>query len=125
MAPVLRDVDRREEGRVRVGIDNVQIARMATLGEGFPRRYLSARELAEYEARAPQRRDEYLAGRFAAKEAYIKASGRTGLEYRRIEVLNDPDGAPRLYVDGVRTGQVSLTHDGIATAIVLLEDERK
>lgn len=110
---------------MKVGIDNVQIVRMATLSPGFPKRILSPRELAEYEVRTPQRRDEYLAGRFAAKEAYIKASGRAGLEYRRIEVLNDPDGAPRLYVDGVRTGQVSLTHDGIATAIVLLDDDER
>ena len=107
---------------MRFGIDNVQISRMKDLYEKFPERILSDREYQEYLARNPSRRDEYLAGRFAAKEAYVKASGRKGMEYRRIEVLDEPDGSPRLYVDGEMTGQVSLTHDGIATALVAIDD---
>lgn len=106
---------------MRIGIDNVLISRCDSLSPRFPERILSERERSEYRERAPARRAEYLAGRFAAKEAYVKASGRRGIGYSRIEVLNGDDGEPVLYVDGVRTGQVSLTHDLVATAVVLLD----
>lgn len=103
---------------MRVGIDNVAIARMKDLSPAFPKRILSPLEYETYLKRPDK--DAYLASRFAAKEAYVKASGRIGLKYSRIEVRNDPTGRPLLYVDGIRTGELSLTHDVIATAIVVL-----
>lgn len=42
----------------------------------------------------------YLARRFAAKEAFIKAYGNTGADFREVQVLNDKDGAPYLHYTG-------------------------
>lgn len=45
----------------------------------------------------------YLAGRFAAKEALLKALGtgwRDGLSWRDIEVSSSPSGAPLLAITG-------------------------
>lgn len=101
-----------------VGIDNVLISRMNHLSKHFPNRILSKREYQLY--LETKDKASFLAGRFAGKEAYIKASGRLGLKYSVIEVLNDEKGKPLLFVEGKRVGEISLTHDFIATAIVLL-----
>lgn len=61
---------------------------------------------------------EHLAGMFAAKEAAMKASGRTGVEHLKLfEVLHTAEGAPRLACAGY---QVSISHDrAYAIAVVL------
>lgn len=107
---------------MKIGIDNVLISRMEKVPERFPERYLSERELKEFQTRSPALKASYLAGRFAAKEAFVKATGRKAVKYRSIEILDDGDGKPHLYVDGVETGHVSITHDFIASAIVWLDD---
>lgn len=108
---------------MRVGIDNVLISRMKSLSPGFAKRYLSLKEYERYESISDiEQKDEYLAGRFAAKEAYVKASGDKSVEYSSIEVISDDDGKPHLLIDGVETGSISITHDFIATAIVILDD---
>ena len=76
----------------------------------------------------------HLAARLAAKEALLKAL-RTGLsgpmQWRDIEVVRDPAGAPRLVVTGavaevlraerVRAASVSLSHTATnAIAVVLV-----
>lgn len=86
-------------------------------------------------------RNRRLAGRFAAKEAFVKAwsSARLGqtpslneVRFRELEILNDPWGRPFLRSSGgtraavARTigtvdVQVSITHDGpMAAAVVIL-----
>lgn len=106
---------------MRVGIDNVLISRIASLSKNFARRYLSPREFEVYSRLKDIHRDSYLASRFAAKEAYVKASGIKNKAYDRIEILDDKDGKPHLYVDGKEEGIISLTHDCVATAIIILE----
>ncbi len=61
-----------------------------------------------------------LAARFAAKEATRKALGDLRLGFTAVEVRCDPDGAPRLFVDGEPSPlSVSLSHDGgMAMAVV-------
>ena len=80
---------------------------------------------------------EHYAGRFAAKEACMKALGRgleDGLRFRDIEVIRAPDGAIELRLSGrARTAaderrmtraHVSLTHTAAtAAAAVVLEGE--
>ncbi len=105
---------------MRFGIDNVLISRIKTLSPSFAKRILSPREYGEYLKTAAK--DEYLASRFAAKEAYVKASGRLRIGYPLIEVLDNAAGKPELYVAGKRTGQVTITHDFIATVLVVLDD---
>lgn len=107
---------------MRVGIDNVLISRMENLNERFPRRYLSNAEYEVYESLPANKRNDFLAGRFAAKEAFVKASGRKDVQYSLVEILDDETGKPHLYVEGREQGIVSITHDYVATAIVILED---
>ncbi len=71
------------------------------------------------------RKIEFLAGRFAAKEAYAKANGtgiREGCEFHQIEILNDELGKPILYFNRHDVkGFVSITHSkDYAAAQVLL-----
>ena len=78
---------------------------------------------------------ERFAGRFAAKEAFMKAIGkgiRQEVWFTQIEVLNRENGQPYIQVNGeaqvwlhtmeVKNIHVSITHTGqYAAAIVILE----
>ena len=82
-----------------IGVDLVEIARIESaqhrFGQRLARRLLAPEELQEY-AQTPQR-SRYLAKRFAAKEALVKALG-TGigreLSWRAIRVAHDTRGRP-------------------------------
>src|SRR5262249_5351120 len=88
-----------------IGIDSVQVARIARVhaeyGEKFVARILTDAER-EYVARwaDPVPR---IAGRFAAKEACMKALGTgwgAGVRWRDIEVRRGPAGAPAAHLSG-------------------------
>jgi holo-[acyl-carrier protein] synthase len=113
---------------VGVGIDVVEIARLAT-ALGRTQR-LAIRLFTEREQDLPVRS---LAARFAAKEAVAKAlGGPRGLLWTDAEVVNGTHGRPELKVygtvaaaaarAGVTRWHVSLSHDGgLATAVVIAE----
>lgn len=73
---------------------------MASVVENTPRivpRILTKEELDIYESRSEKGKLEFLAGRFAAKEAFSKAMG-TGIgkvvSFQNVIVLNDEQGCP-------------------------------
>lgn len=103
---------------MKVGIDNVLIDRMEKVSPSFPKKILSKKEFEQYEKSKSKK--EFLAGRFAGKEAYMKASGNLFKKYDEIEILDDENGKPRLYIENKEEGDISITHDYIATAIVIL-----
>jgi holo-[acyl-carrier protein] synthase len=111
-----------------IGLDVVEIERIAKIIERtnkFSMRILSERERIKYESLLAEKRVEYLAGRFAAKEAYSKAVGTgigAGCEFHQIEILNDEKGKPVLYFDEqLVAGFVSITHTKtVAAAQVIL-----
>jgi holo-[acyl-carrier protein] synthase len=118
---------------LRVGIDLVQVSRIADslerFGQRFTERLFTSAELA-YAASAPELTCERLAARFAAKEAAKKALGLTdGIAWRHIEVARTPSGACELVLHGPAadhagpcTLAVSLSHEGdYATAVVVAE----
>ncbi|WP_347552663.1 holo-ACP synthase [Pseudalkalibacillus hwajinpoensis] len=82
-----------------IGIDLIELERIEkAIGRNaaFPVRILTKIELEEFEKLSGHRRVEYLAGRFASKEAYAKARG-TGigkLSWHDIEVQKSEEGAP-------------------------------
>lgn len=82
----------------KIGIDLVEFEDLkARMSKRFVSRILSERELLIYEKiHHPQRKLEFLGGRFAAKEAYTKAyrSFDKPLNYVDVEVLKDDMGAP-------------------------------
>ena len=108
---------------VGVGIDVVQISRIETQ---IAERVLTEREMVEFEKRG--RKPEYLAGRFALKEAFFKAlgTGLSGNSFKDVEFLTDPRGKPFLNVLKdfelvFNHAHVSLSHDLLAVAVVVLE----
>lgn len=115
-----------------IGIDLVNVAHFKKIAYCTPR--LLTRVFTERERKYCQKnRDSFLhyAARFAAKEAFVKAWGKT-IPPDQIEIQIDSDGRPILAVHG-RTSQliqkskikrkiVSLSHeDQFAIAIVILE----
>ena len=121
---------------IGIGTDIVGLERIGKLlegerGDAFARRVLSASELAYLASkRLPQaRRVEFIAGRWAAKEAVAKALGcgiGGDLAFRDVEVLPDERGKPccrvaRRVAEGLRL-HVSISHaDGWASAFAVAE----
>jgi holo-[acyl-carrier protein] synthase len=111
-----------------VGIDLVEFEDLkARMSARFVHRILSERELALYEKiHHPQRKLEFLGGRFAAKEAYTKAyrSFDEPLNFVDVEVLKDELGAPYI-VSKYRTQdsvEVSISHSpSYVVAICMIE----
>lgn len=116
---------------VGIGIDIVDLEHMAKVVEKTPRiveRILTASELVLYGQRSEKRQLEFLAGRYAAKEAFSKAMG-TGIgqhvTFQNICVLNDGRGCPYIEespFDG--RSFISISHSRqAAVAQVVLEKE--
>ena len=86
---------------VMVGIDIVEVARIERLrevyGDGSCARSLPTQETAYAEGK--RRWAESLAGRFAAKEAFMKAWGRR-LPWKGIEVRSGERGNPFILFRG-------------------------
>ncbi|MFC0472355.1 holo-ACP synthase [Halalkalibacter kiskunsagensis] len=112
-----------------IGIDIVELERIEKVMERQPRfveRILTSAEEKEYGVFSHKRKVEFLAGRFAAKEAFVKAIG-TGISasfsWRDIEVQKEPNGRPTLVVEGLReTVHLSISHSKTyAIAEVIIE----
>lgn len=106
-----------------VGIDIVDIARIGGVferhGERFLEKVFASSEIAR--ARGTKRLQEYLAGRFAAKEAFMKAQGGR-LPWRDIEVLSEK-GRPFIVYRGRRYDGVSISHErSYAVSVVICSD---
>jgi holo-[acyl-carrier protein] synthase len=80
------------------GIDVVSVPRIAAMAGEHGQRFLDrCFTPAEQEYCGRQRRPEHLAGRFAAKEAILKALGtgwRSGIAWTDAEVVLLPSGQP-------------------------------
>jgi holo-[acyl-carrier protein] synthase len=114
---------------IGIGVDTVQLSRFEAKLAETPRlkdRLFLASETVDASIQT-------LAGRFAAKEALIKAlSGEQGIEWHGIEVGKEPSGKPMITLHGatakiaLQAGigklHVSITHDGdAASAFVVAE----
>ncbi len=114
-----------------IGVDVIEIARIATAIRRYGERFLARVYTADERTYAAGRASA-LAVRFAAKEATAKALG-TGIGpvgWRNIEIRNDAAGKPSVLLHGAaaivarRAGflewQVSVTHSrDLATAFVV------
>ena len=88
-----------------IGSDIVECVRIGRMieqhGELFLRRVYTSREMRYCQAR--RHSTEHFAGRWAAKEAVLKALGtgwRRGIGWRDVEIRNDPSGQPHVAVRG-------------------------
>ncbi len=90
---------------VGIGTDIVECLRIGRMveqhGELFLTRVYTGREIRYCQRR--KHATEHFAGRWAAKEAVFKCLGtgwRRGMCWTDLEVRNDPDGKPTVYLRG-------------------------
>lgn len=104
-----------------MGIDLVKIDRFKDV-EKLKNKILSNNELTILDTRI--NKEEYLASRFAVKEAFLKANEKGLFDeifLKEIEVLNDENGKPYIIYKNIRYENVSISHEKeYAIAIVIL-----
>ena len=103
------EFDPEKSGRIAVGVDIIEIARIQRslddFGERFLRRVYTERERERYRTRVSE-----LAARFAAKEATSKTlgTGIGGIRWREMEVLPNRRGKPVLILHGQAAARAEL-----------------
>ena len=121
------------------GVDLVGCARIAQVMQRHGSRFLDRVFTPTEQDYCQRRRNraESLAGRFAAKEAILKALGtgwRAGIAWTDMEVVNDPAGRPHVHLHagtarcadrlGVSRVLLSISHsDGYAVASAIAVSE--
>lgn len=122
---------------VGTGIDAVNINRSKKLNSDFITRWYHADEIKEYEKLSGAHEDiraQFLASRFAVKEAYAKARGTgfgSSVIPSEICTCKDKNGKPfiKLYGTTLKNAgkeniHLTITHeDPLAIAMVILEEE--
>ncbi|WP_226671380.1 holo-ACP synthase [Metabacillus litoralis] len=115
-----------------IGLDIIELDRIRRIVDrqpGFIKRILTLNEIEKFASLSKERKVEFLAGRFAVKEAYSKALG-TGIgeeiSFQDIEVINDDKGKPVIKILNDKQEEVSthvtITHTRqYAAAQVILE----
>jgi holo-[acyl-carrier protein] synthase len=121
---------------VGLGVDLCEVSRLRDLVERYGERVVERLFTpAEQGPCRGRRRFECLAGRFAAKEAALKALGTglsNGIAWRDVELTRSEHQPPSvtfhraarriLELRGAHRAHVSITHDGgFAVAVVVLE----
>ena len=118
-----------------IGIDMIEVDRVMdkiSKNNGFREKVFSPNEIVFCES---NRKAENYAARFAAKEAFLKATGlglMLGYELSMIEVVNDINGKPYITLSGNfkiqaeqnnwNTIHLSLSHlQQVACAVVIIE----
>lgn len=119
-----------------IGLDIVEVERIkkdtAKYGDKFINRILSVKELESYDKRMDK--DLFLAGRFAAKEAIIKALDKFLTDrppYTELQVHNDKTGQPYFELTEAILNKLnkaavllSITHEKkYAAAVVIITED--
>lgn len=111
-----------------IGTDMVLVSRIEAVldrqGERFARRILTESEWQRFAAHKQPAR--YLAKRYAAKEAILKALGTglaQGMSWQHIQIDNDSLGAPVVRLSGVAASY--LEQGGGGRMLLSLSDERE
>ena len=106
-----------------IGIDVVNVKK---LSDKVAHKILSKKELAEFNSYLKdnkKRAMEFLGGRLAGKEAYLKAIGVStyeGISLPDIAIYKNVHGEPKF--KGAPKAHLSISHDGnLAIAIVVIE----
>ncbi len=115
---------------MKIGIDIVSIDRMKRIYKKFGFKFLhkvfTEAEIAEIEAiNNHSRKIEKIAGKFAVKEAVVKASN-VPVEFAKIEVLTDKTGAPTVKVENNIRYEISIAHERLyAVAVAILVENKE
>jgi holo-[acyl-carrier protein] synthase len=112
-----------------VGLDAIEIERVKEAIERHGDRFLDrvfTPEERRLAADSGEAASQFYAGRFAAKEAVLKALGTgyaKGLAFHQVEVLRNPNGAPRLVLhDAARERAADL---GISKILISITHTRR
>ena len=121
---------------VGIGTDIVEVSRIREMNESaksrLAKRVLTQRELAHYQS--IKHSDQYLAKRWAAKEAAAKALGSgiaDGVSFQHFDIVSLPSGQPQLQLSsralelatslGAKSWHISIADERMyATAFVVL-----
>ncbi len=110
-----------------IGTDIVRVGRirddLSRFGDRFAERILTANELLEFHQNV--NKANFLARRFAAKEAAVKAMGTgfsNGVQLHDIEVTHDEQGKPMLAFHG--RAREFMQERSVAVAHISLADEQ-
>lgn len=111
-----------------IGTDIVTVTRMQEsldrLGEKFAKRLLTENEYQEYQTK--KNGAAYLAKRFAAKEAAVKALGTgfaAGITWKQVEVANNELGAP--FITLSQQAELKARELGVEKIHLSLSDEKE
>lgn len=111
-----------------IGTDMVLVSRIEAVlgrqGDRFARRILTDAEWQRYIAHGQPAR--FLAKRFAAKEAILKALGTglaQGMSWHCIQIDRDPLGAPKVVLSGAALSRMEAGGGGVM--LLSLSDERE
>lgn len=115
---------------IGVGTDLLEIARVRSIleqpsGDRFLQRVLTEKER-ELATAKQGRLAEFTAGRFAAKEAVVKALGcgiGKEVSFRDVEVLPDPKGRPVVRIAPEALGRLSLDPDRLQIHLSITHSE--
>ena len=115
---------------MHIGIDIIEIDRIASVLKKHPTRFLE-KIFTRYEINYCRGRPAQLAARFASKEATMKAlgTGIRGVGRKEVEVQRHPGGKPYIILHGrakikaekmrIQSIELSISHSkNLATAIV-------
>ena len=120
---------------IGVGIDIVDIERFHKIlskdtGHDFIHRFFSENEISYCEKFSEK--SQHYAVRFAAKEAFIKASGLVRLALKEISTVNQPGGQPAIEMTPLLRSaleihpplmiHLSLTHTDLSACAVVILD---
>lgn len=113
---------------MRIGIDLVEHKDIIQKDERFIQRVLSEKEYEYYATiENKKRRIEYVASRFACKEAIFKCfqESETGYNFKDISILNKKNGAPYILILNKESKlQISLSHtDNYSIAVAILPSD--
>ncbi|MBS1947453.1 MAG: holo-ACP synthase [Bacteroidetes bacterium] len=120
-----------------IGTDMIEVERVASKinkEDGFREMVFSKKEIEYCEAKA--NRFQHYAARFAAKEAFLKATGTgwiSGSYFHEIEILNNSMGQPEISLQGqtaitfqpmqIKKIFLSISHlKRMASAVVVIEN---
>lgn len=108
-----------------IGCDIVNLNRLNINDEKLVSRILTQNELAIFlNKKNDKHKREYLAGRFAGKEAFFKAYGieHQMISFHDVEILNNEFGKPTINFPNTF---ISISHEqDYAIAYVVVEDEK-
>jgi holo-[acyl-carrier protein] synthase len=103
-----------------IGIDLAKISRFENKDQKFVKKILTEAELKQYSELEDERKTEYLAGRFAAKEAYYKAMKNNKLGYHNVEIIDDYFSGPQI---SDKSAHISISHDGEYVVVVVIVEK--